>query len=316
MYRLYCVLLLLAFTAGCKSGDKSLAGNEPVSDDDFFAAFSKLALPTVYADTNMLRRADTTTISYAVFNQFVPDSALQKITGKTPKKLSIHPVGMIKKENEFYLLANFTQNKRTKLAVFTFDKQKKFRSSLELLHDKYDDGYRHYVSVNKEPTFSVAKEKIADGSQLLYTRQGYAFNNDAGIFFVVVNDSNEDIKKLSEILNPLDTLPRKNKFSGDYVKDKKNFVSIRDGKAPNKYLFFTHFENKSNDCTGELKGELVIVADNKGIFKETGDPCVIDFSFSGNTVKVKEQGSCGNHRGIKCYFNDSYTRKKEPKKKK
>jgi hypothetical protein len=28
---------------------------------------------------------------------------------------------------------------------------------------------------------------------------------------------------------------------------------------------------------------------------------------------VKEEGSCGNHRDIKCFFNDSYTRKREAK---
>ena len=30
-------------------------------------------------------------------------------------------------------------------------------------------------------------------------------------------------------------------------------------------------------------------------------------------VKVKENGSCGNNRGIKCFFNDTYTKKKEAK---
>ncbi len=52
------------------------------------------------------------------------------------------------------------------------------------------------------------------------------------------------------------------------------------------------------------------------VFIENGDPCVIDFTFKLNQVQVKEQGSCGSHRGIKCFFNDTYTKPKEAKPKK
>jgi hypothetical protein len=30
---------------------------------------------------------------------------------------------------------------------------------------------------------------------------------------------------------------------------------------------------------------------------------------------MKEEGSCGNHRDIKCFFEDTYTKKKEIKSK-
>jgi hypothetical protein len=52
-----------------------------------------------------------------------------------------------------------------------------------------------------------------------------------------------------------------------------------------------------------------------GIFSENGDPCIIDFTFEGNQLFLKEQGSCGNHRGIKCYFNDEYNKVKRTSKK-
>jgi len=48
-------------------------------------------------------------------------------------------------------------------------------------------------------------------------------------------------------------------------------------------------------------------------FTQSGDPCIIDFRFDGNEISLKEQGSCGNHRGIKCFFNDSFIKKKEPR---
>ena len=49
------------------------------------------------------------------------------------------------------------------------------------------------------------------------------------------------------------------------------------------------------------------------IYSEGGDPCVIDFYFEGNEVVVKEKGSCGNRRGMNCFFDDTYIKKKEAK---
>jgi len=217
MFKWYLILLAAVLMVSCKGGKKSLSGDEPVKADDFFAAYSPVTLPTSYADTNILKKLDTTNISYAVINQFVADTALQKITGKEHKKLAIHPVGIINKGNENYLLTAFTQNKKTKLYALVFDKDKKFKTSLELVGTKNDDGYIHSVSINKEPTFVISKEKITGDNQLMYTRQGLAYNDDAAIFLVVLNDSNEDLKKQNEILNPLDTLPRKSKYSGGRV---------------------------------------------------------------------------------------------------
>jgi hypothetical protein len=56
--------------------------------------------------------------------------------------------------------------------------------------------------------------------------------------------------------------------------------------------------------------------DGKALYQESGDPCEIDFVFEDNEIKVKERGNCGNHRGIKCYFDDTYPKKKEKKPKK
>ncbi|MBP0569175.1 hypothetical protein J8H89_08415, partial [Campylobacter jejuni] len=91
-----------------------------------------------------------------------------------------------------------------------------------------------------------------------------------GIFMVVINDSNEDPKKTA-VINPIDTLPRKNRFSGDYVQDKKNFVSVRDGKNQHTYLFFIHFEKDGGSCTGELKGQLNMKTPGTAQFSANGD---------------------------------------------
>lgn len=302
--------LLIVLIFSCKEKQIDLSGDVPLKQKDFFGIFKPISLPYSVSDTNIDKNADTLSIGIKAFLQFFPDSAFSNVTGKN-RKLSIHPIGKIEKEKEHYYLVLITQQKLNKLVVFVTDKKNKFLGVKELLHNDYNDEYAHSLSINKEPTFLISKEKIGKDNQIQFSRAGWVYN-DVGIFMVVINDTNEDPKK-SEVINPLDTLPKKNKFSGDYVKDKKNYVSIRDGKDLNNYSFFIHFERNEGACIGELKGNLEMKKPNSGIFNENGDPCIIDFIFEGNDITLKEQGSCGNHRGIKCFFNDSFVKKKEAK---
>ncbi|MES2004226.1 MAG: hypothetical protein V4450_06880 [Bacteroidota bacterium] len=304
-------LLLLLLVFGCKEKKIDLSGEVPVKISDFIAVFHKINPPYAVADSSIARVGDTITIGYKAFTQFFPDSSLTPIVGSN-RKLTIHPIGLIEKAKENYLLVKFiAKNKSIHVAVFVTDKKNKYLASKELLTNGNHDEYMHSVSVNREPTFLISKEKMGKDNTFQFTRAGWVYNS-AGIFMVVINDSNEDPKKTA-VINPIDTLPRKNKFSGDYVQDKKNYISIRDAKKPNAYQFFIHFEKNEGSCTGELKGEMKMKDATNAEFRENGDPCVIDFRFEGNQIILKERGSCGNHRGIKCYFDDSFTKKREPR---
>ena len=177
------------------------------------------------------------------------------------------------------------------------------------------------ASIDKKLSIVISKE-WTEKNKDLYTRTIYAYNN-IGIFTTILTETNDERSNVEKgLVNPLDTFQKKYKYSGDYMNGKKKFLSIRDGKTPSQYLFFVHFENldEVEPCGGELKGQFKLVSDKAGRFSQTGDPCGIDLSFTGSKVNVKENGSCGNHRGIKCFFNDTYTKKndtytkkKEPK---
>lgn len=312
MLRFIIVCSALAILSSCRDEKASLSGNEPVDPKDIIAVFPALKLPYKIADTNMVKAADTTHISYIVFSGLVPDSVLTSALGKAVNKSAIRPVGKIEKEKETYLLAEFTQNKKTMLAAFLFDKKYTYLGVLVLLKQGVKDGYFNSVNITSEPTFIISKEKYS-GNELMYTRNGYAYNNGSAEFTTVMTDSNEDLKRINEVINPIDTFPRLNKLSGDYVKDKKNYISVRDGSSTGKYQFFIHFEKNGGDCIGELKGQMTMRDATHGYFQESGDPCEIDFSFTANSIVVKERGNCGNHRGIKCFFNDTYRKKKEAK---
>ncbi len=306
---IFCCLLF-----GCSEKKIDLSGNVPVKTSDFIAIFPTIKLPFSVADTNISKVADTLTIGYKLLQQFFPDSVLSSLTQQA-KKTIIHPVGFFEKEKENYLLVNIsTQKKTTRLVVFVTDKKFKYLSAKEILATGKDENYIHSVSINREPTFLISQEKSGKDNQLLFTRIGWVYTRSAG-FMVVVNDSNEGALR-STIINPIDTLARLYKYSGDYGSDLKNFISIRDGKKPGIYLFFIHFVKEEGTCVGELKGEMKMNNTSTAIYKGNGDPCIIDFSFEGNQVTLKEQGTCGNHRGIRCFFDDTFYKKKAPRIKK
>ena len=313
MPKVWICFLLIFSVSSCRQKPVSLSGDEPVKADAFFAAFKTISLPYYVADTNLAKLSDTTVIGYQVISQFVPDTLLKQLIPKDTKNTRFYPSGKIEKGDETYILTEIKHHKTTSLVTFVFNKEKHYLDYLMLLDGKEDDEYLRSISINREPTFTISREKTTAANQFFYTRNGFAYTKKPEGFIAVINDTNEDLKKLNEIINPIDTLSRKNKWSGDYAVDKKNFISIRDGKNPSRYLFFTHFDKNENKCTGELKGDMLFTAPTKAIYKESGDPCVIDFVFRDNEVEVKEQGSCGNHRGIKCFFDDTYRKKKEPK---
>ncbi len=306
-------ICLLSLLWGCSNKAVDLSGETTIKADNNVKAFAPIKGNYTAYDTNFVKKADTLKIGVKALLQFIPDSAVQQMV-TNEKKESIYPVGVIEKETEKYFLILVKSKKTAKLYVYVTDDKLKYLGNKELLNNENKDAYARSVSINKEPTFVISKETYSKDKELKFSRSGWIFNAGAG-FMIVVNDSNETPQN-NKIINPLDTLPSLAKLSGDYKRDEKNFISIRDGKDAKTYLFFIHFEKNNADCIGELKGTLTLSSPTAGQFTQNGDPCIIDFSFSGNTVRVKEQGSCGNHRGIKCFFDDSFTRKKPSKSKK
>ncbi|MEP6513245.1 MAG: hypothetical protein ABJA79_05220 [Parafilimonas sp.] len=302
------ILLLIALIR-CSDKKENHAGNDIKNADDFIALFKTLPSAQRFSDTGLAATGDTLTISREIFTRFIPDSVLEHVFEKPSEEMTIHRVGKIENKKGVYLLIKFTQQKKSKLAVFLFDDKNKYLASLKLLNNYSNDKYMHSVSVTDEPTFIISREKKGDNNNMLYTRNGYAFDFGLSNFITVMNDTNEDLKRLSEIINPIDTLPKKNKYSADYTRDKKNFISVRDGKNESAYIFFIHFEKNKGDCTGELKGSMTMTGTSKSMYKENGDPCSINFTFTKSSVTIKED-NCGNHRGLNCLFDDTYKKKK------
>ncbi len=307
----WAALFAIFLIASCKNDEASLSGDTQVTYDAFAKAFQPLNLPMRIYDTSVQNAGDTATISYAAISGIVPDSVLQTFKKEKEKSQNIrfHAVG--KKEsstNQFYLLT-MQHGKNSWLIVFVFDKDKKFLAYQKLLAKTNPDDYSHNVFITTEPAFIISREKTGKDNTSLYSRNSIAYSASSHHFITVMKDSNENPESIA-VINPLDTLPQKNKYSGNYVEDKRNYISLRDGKDEHSYQFFIHFEKNDGDCTGELKGVMQMTDSKNAIYQQKGDVCVIDFSFDGKRIMVKERGNCGNHRGIKCFFDDEYVKKK------
>jgi hypothetical protein len=301
-------LLIIA----CKGKKTSLQDNETVTIEEFIEFFPETPLPIRIADTTLVRKStDSLQIGYKIFTQFVPDSLIKKDFGKgvTPR---IFPLGRTQeKDKETYLFIKATTGSKRIAYLATFSDKNEFLQMLPLVKTGFDSYSSAYGVLDKKFQITTYHEKKRANSETSFKRNVYIYNSGANEFTLILTEPNEEI--IENVINPIDTFSAKNKFSGDYVKDKKNFISVRDGRHANEPMIFVHFEK--NDCRGELKGAARLVSANTAIFKESGNPCELEFTFSNSQVVMKETGGCGSYRDFKCFFEGTYPKKKAAKKK-
>ena len=304
---------VLIILAGCKSKKKSsLSGEEPIEISDFIDFFPTKSAPYQFGDTTLNKKEkDSLLISNKVFTQFIPDSFITRLFGKevNPK---IYPLGKIKVSGEeSYLFAKAVLGDKKGAFVFVFDKKDRFLDGIQLLRTGQYTGALQYAFIDK--TYSITKtvtRRKADGS-ISDGKEVYGLNKESGKFMLIMTDALDN--NVTELINPIDTLSRKYKYAADYGSGKLNLVSIRDGRKTDRLSFFVHFDKNSGACTGDLKGEAIIKSPVVAEYRQGGDPCVLRFTFTSSSVTVKEIEGCGSHRGLRCSFDGTFSKKKEPK---
>ncbi|MBS1974710.1 MAG: hypothetical protein JST13_10185 [Bacteroidetes bacterium] len=288
-----------------------MSGDKTVNADDFMESFEEVRAPYQVSDSIFGNQEnDSNLISYKIFTQFVPDTVITKHypKGIKPKLYALTKLKADKKQDYLFCMAE--SSTKEVLYLLCFDKSNKFIASKVLF--AYDRHVNSFANIDSRYTITVTRQHKSPEGNLLYSKDAYMLN-DAGSFVLILTESNDAASRPGEIVNPIDTLPHKHKFSGDYVIDKKNFISVRDGKNASVFLFFVHFEKDGSTCNGELKGQAKFNSATGAQYHGNLDPCVINFSFSTNKVTIKEVEGCGNHRDIKCFFDGTFIKKKEPK---
>jgi hypothetical protein len=303
-------VILSGLFISCGNKKVSLAeNNDKVDARDFVGFFSALPLPYTVGDTILRRKeAEGSLIHYKIFTRFVPDSVLSRYFNPALKP-KLYAIGKVTvPDNETYLFVKASTSARKVLYVLCFDKKNAFAAFRPVIYADDDPGISGLVSMDTKYTLSVTRQRKAADGQLFYKKDAYVFNS-AGGFTLIMTESNETTAKPAAIYNPIDTLPRKHKYSADYTQDKRNVVSVRDGKDASRILFFVHFEKEDGECKGELKGTAKFISPTVARYTANGDPCAVEFSFSPSGLVMKELGGCGNHRDIKCFFEGEFTRR-------
>jgi hypothetical protein len=305
-------LLLTVLTGlffSCKSKPTSLAGEDVKVDvHDFIEYFQNIKLPYQVTDTIFRRKEpDASIISFKVFTELVPDSVLTKLFGRElrPKLYAIGKVTVPKSES--YLFVKAVTSSRKALYIVVFNKANKYAAARPILYSDNESGVSGIASMDAKYTLTLTHQRRTSGGEIYFKKDAYIFNEDNG-FMLILTESNEAKNRVSPIYNPIDTMPRKHKFTGDYLQDKRNFISVRDGRDPSRVLFFVHFEKDDGACKGELKGEAKFISPSTARFRGNGDPCTVDFTFGTSGVTMKELEGCGNHRDIKCFFEGYFER--------
>jgi hypothetical protein len=281
-----------------------------VDPDDFRAMFHVLNIPVNFADSSLSRKSTDSPLSPSVFTQFIADSLIQKQFGKTIRPRLYASGKLVVKNAEIYLFIKALTPSKKILYVACLDKDGKFQTGMPLLIRDDDSEIRYAAAIDNKYAISVSRLRKDGEGRMFFVRTVYVYNAE-GVFTLIMRESNEGKPKSSQIYNPIDTFSHKHKFTGDYIQDKRNFISVRDGKNNSVVRFFVHFEKDNGNCKGELKGEARFVSSTAARYIANGDPCSLEFNFTEKTVRIRELEGCGNHRDIRCYFEGIFDKHKE-----
>jgi hypothetical protein len=305
------LIVLPVLMLSCKEKKVSLAVNdEKVNISEFLEFFQPMKLPYQVTDTILKRKEpETSVINGKLFSRFVPDSIIGRLFGKEqhPHLYAIGKISVPKAEN--YVFVKVIARERRALYILCFDKKDNFAAARPILYSDNEPGISGQASMDTKYTLTIQHQRKAAGGQVYYHKDAYIFNGDAGLM-LILTESNESKTKIVPVYNPIDTLPRKHKFSGDYSQDKRNIVAIRDGRDLSRFQFFVHFEKDEGTCKGELKGEAKFIGPGVARYRAYSDPCAIEFTFIPEGVSLKELGGCGVHRDIKCFFEGYFVKRK------
>jgi hypothetical protein len=293
---------------GCTEPKETKTDDENAFDfESFSERYKSASLPYQLGDTELLRNKDTTRINANRFAAFVSDSIKRKVFGKTTGIRYIPLQKIESKKGETYFITKAVSGNKVAALLTVLNKGGQAGVSFPFLVPDSNGNTTQvsvidkYYSISRNVTQKEKNDIIIEGKDV------YAYNAAVNKFSLIMTDVLDE--KDQELINPIDTFPRQHRFAGDYIKDKNNLVSIRDGRNENELLVFVHFEKDGGECTGELKGTVFFTSSTSAVYRQGGDPCVLEFRFSGSSVTLREEEGCGSNRGLQCVFDDTYSRK-------
>lgn len=302
--------VIIVIISSCSHSKNSSQEKKQFTYSDLLKTFPELDLPYRFDEDSLNKSvSDSFRLSHEEVGRFFPDS-IWFPDGESHGRAKIYPMG--RKDYQglrlLFIKSVLPDNKRMDLLVF--GKKDTLLAAKEIASaGKSNPGEVFSFNLDKKFLLRVHERKQLPNGFIVTREQVYGINPD-GSFLLIMTNTNEPASPNS-YTNPIDTLPRRNRFSGDYAASKYNVVSIRDGGKKNTFEFFIHLNKGNGNCTGELDGTGKFISRDVGEYQEEGGPCAIRFTFKKESVTIREIGGCGAYRGINCFFEGSYRKKRK-----
>ena len=296
------------FFFACQQTEKDINADEDIETTDFLLAFPEKQLPIQFNSKDINKKeSDSFYIKSSVVSKFIPDSVFSP-DFKQLKKVKFYRKARYKAEetNETYLFLTAEEKNNKKVYLVCYNENNEFAAAMKLVEKTNEAGLTMEGGIDKRLTIIKTKYKETTDKKSFYEKSAFVYNTE-GIFTLILTESNAPVEK-GIVYNPIDTLAKKNPLSGDYKIDDNNFVSIRDAVKSGKLQFFINIEKSGGKCSGRLRGDLVQVKPKVYHYSKADDHCVLEFSFSGKRLQVRELEACGNHRGVRCSFDGKYSK--------
>jgi hypothetical protein len=302
------ILITAVLMVACSNDKQEQQKEKSFQYQEFSDQFKTVTAPYQLSDTALLNNKDTAQVRDKAFSDLMPDSVSNKLFGKNAR-VKYMPLGkmLVPGAETYYIVKAIAGSKKAAL-LFSFDKEHNFGAVFPFLIPDAEPSTIQLSIIDKAYSISrnvfrkLPNDIVAEGKDV------YVYNNDARDFTLIMTDVLDE--RSEDLINPIDTFPALQKWTGDYIKDKRNIVSVRDGRKPNSLLVFIHFEKKKGQCNGELKGDAEMSGPNTAVYRQGGDPCVLQLTFTNNSVKLNEIEGCGSRRGLECSFDGTFKRKK------
>ncbi len=297
------LFLAIGVLSGCKSKKTISEDDRELTFADFSGKFPAAEALRWNADSLKLKQADSVALKPRYLKQFLPDTLGKGIFGEGEKP-KYWPIGKVSltEDLQLYLVEGSTKSGEAAWMCF-YDKKGTFLQRHLVA--------RYVPGGNKKTGFSVDKKgniRVSTETGTAVAREDVFAANPDGSLALILTNSNEP--SVTGLFNPIDTLPRKHKYSANYTAGEGNIVSIRDGETNKEFLFFIHFTRDKGACVGELDGTGRFTTATTGQFRDKQSGCIVDFKFSNSQITISETG-CGAYRGIKCAFEGTFTKKRK-----
>jgi hypothetical protein len=297
---LFFVLVLTSMVISCgrkKSGKHDIS-TDPGSSE-ILKKFTAIKLPFVFKDS-MLDKEEMAkeALVWKDFTAEIPDSIFNSEFGKgVQPKLYAIGTNYNDDDAEHYLFVKAMQGDKRVGYIICFDGIEKYKDAMPIVYTDFDYRTSFHGVLSKDYTIDQVKEEYTDQNEALTYRISYIYNTAGKFQVLLTTDNDENIDEL--ISNPIDTLPKKNRYSADYG-DANNLISLRDGTTANDYVIFVHTAN------GELKGHAKFIGNDTVRYIKAGDMCQLNLVCKTDELNMSEAAPCRNHTKSSSEFKGSF----------